>query len=352
MDGVMHLKKLVIDDKLLKYIAEIDEFKGSWKVLSTLAPERLNTLRRIATIESVGSSTRIEGSELSDDEVEKLLSGVKLTSFRARDQQEVTGYAGLMELVFNSWQEIDLTENHIKQLHSVLLKHSDKDQRHLGEYKKFPNHVEAYDEIGQSLGVIFNTTIPFDTPTKMKVLIAWTNKELEVDAKHHVLLVIATFIVRFLAIHPFQDGNGRLSRAITSLLLLRAGYLYVPYCSLERIIEENKDNYYLALRRAQGTLDKDESSLNHWIDFFVSCLLQQKRVLARKIEAEQAVASLSPLSEKLLQIVKDHGRVTVREGVTLTGTNRNTVKDHLFRLVDSGHIVKKGRGRGVWYEKS
>ena len=254
-------------------------------------------------------------------------------------------------MVFTSWQDISLTENHIKQLHNVLLKHSEKDQRHLGEYKKFPNHVEAYDAMGNSLGIVFKTTTPFDTPQAMSELIAWTSENLKEDGQHHALLVIAAFIVQFLAIHPFQDGNGRLSRAITTLLLLRTGYHYVPYCSLERMIEENKDNYYLSLRRAQATIGKDESGFRHWVEFFINCLLQQKRILARKIDAEQAIASLSPLSEKIMQIVKDHGRITIRDGVTLSGANRNTVKDHIFKLVDAGHLVKKGQGRGVWYEK-
>lgn len=346
------LLKLEISAELLKHISEIDEFKGSWRSLQNLAPERLLSLRKIATIESVGSSTRIEGSLLTDDEVEKLLSGVQLTSFRERDQQEVSGYADLMEMVFTSWEEISLSENQIKQLHRILLKLSTKDQRHLGEYKKFANHVEAYDIEGKSLGVIFQTTSPFDTPGEMERLIEWTNKQVKPSSKFHPLLVIAEFVVKFLAIHPFQDGNGRLSRALTTLLLLRSGYVYVPYCSMERIIEENKDNYYLSLRRAQGTLGKDESGFKHWVEFFISCLLQQKRILARKMESELTMASLSPLSEKILQVVRDHGRITIRDAVTITGANRNTVKDHIFKLVDSGHLVKKGQGRGVWYEKS
>ena len=344
------LDTTLVTPELVRAIGEIDEFKGRWETLGNLAPERLWALRRIATIESVGSSTRIEGVKLTDDEIERLLSGIRTESFRTRDEQEVAGYADLMDLIFESFADIPLTENHIHQLHSVLLKHSQKDERHRGHYKKMPNHVEAFDEDGRSLGVIFETATPFDTPRLMESLIASTNGALT-EGRHHPLLIVGHFVVRFLAIHPYQDGNGRLSRALTTLLLLRAGYGYVPYSSLERIVEDSKDHYYTALRRAQATLDGDESQLIEWLTFFVRCLVRQKEVLERKIERERLMSPLAPLSEKLLSIVLEHGRVTVRDAAVLTGANRNTIKDHLKRLVDGGRLRRHGRGRGTWYEK-
>ncbi|MBW2256460.1 MAG: Fic family protein [Deltaproteobacteria bacterium] len=347
---VKPLDRLHIDAQLLRSIADLDEFKGRWEVLGNLAPERLTALKRIATIESIGSSTRIEGSRLSDDEVERLLAGLDVRSFGTRDEQEVAGYAELMALVFDSYPEISLTENHIRQLHGVLLKHSKKDEHHRGHYKTLPNSVEAFDHHGRSIGVIFETASPFDTPRMMEQLVGWTRFALDADS-HHPLLVIGVFVVRFLAIHPFQDGNGRLSRALTTLLMLGAGYGHVPYSSLERIVEENKDAYYLALRRAQSTLDEDESRLGEWIAFFVKCLVQQKNVLIRKLDEERLMAPLAPLSEKLLGIVREHGRVTVREAVALTGANRNTIKVHLQQLVRAGRLVQRGRGRGTWYER-
>jgi Fic family protein len=345
------LEKAVITPELLRLIAEIDEFKGRWEALGNLAPERLWALRRIATIESVGSSTRIEGVKLRDDEIAKLLSGLDVGSFRSRDEQDVAGYAELMELIFESAADIAFNENTIRQLHGVLLKYSHKDERHGGNYKTLPNNVEAFDADGRSVGVIFETATPFDTPRLMESLVAWTNEALT-EGNYHPLLIIAVFVVRFLAVHPFQDGNGRLSRALTTLALLRAGYRYVPYSSLERIIEDSKDEYYLALRRAQATLDEDESLLMDWITFFVRALHRQKEVLARKIEQERLMAPLAPLSEKLLAIVAEHGRVTVRDAEALTKANRNTIKDHLSKLVDAGRLVRRGRSRGTWYEKA
>lgn len=345
------LNAITITPDLVTAIAAIDEFKGRWQAMRVLAPERLTALRRVATIESVGSSTRIEGVKLTDDEIARLLSGVGHESFRTRDEQEVAGYADLMEVIFDSYVEIPLTVNHIHQLHGILLKHSLKDERHRGHFKKLPNHVEAFDVDGRSLGVIFETAAPFDTPRLMEDLVASTRRALD-EGNHHPLLVIGNFVVRFLAIHPYQDGNGRLSRALTTILLLQAGYSYVQYSSLERIVEDSKDQYYAALRGAQATIDGVESQPVDWLAFFLNCLVRQKDVLQRKLEAEAAMRALPHLSEQLLRIALEHGRITVREAVALTGASRNTVKDHFKRLVASGHLKRCGRGRGTWYERA
>src|SRR5258707_4127701 len=160
-----------ITPELLALITEIDEFKGAWRSLGTLAPERLSALRRVATIETIGSSTRIEGSKLSDREVERLLANLEIKSFASRDEQEVAGYAEVMELVFRSWQDITITENHIKQLHRDLLVYSTKDARHRGEYKTSSNSVAAFDKAGKQIGIGFATATPFDTPRLMNELI-------------------------------------------------------------------------------------------------------------------------------------------------------------------------------------
>jgi Fic family protein len=342
-------KNLILTPDLLRIVGEIDEFKGEWKALGSLAPDRLATLRRIATVESVGASTRIEGAKLTDKEVDILLSNLDLGSFRTRDEQEVAGYAEATTLVFDSWREIPLTENHIKQLHGTLLKFSQRDEHHRGAYKTVVNNVEAFDEHGRSVGVIFETASPFETPRLMQELVAWTKQELEVNT-HHPLLVVAVFIVRFLAIHPFQDGNGRLARVLTNLLLQRIGYTYMPYTSLERVVEENREQYYRALRSAQGTLDKDESHLMDWLRFFLLCLVEQKNSLAEKVKRERLMTSLSVLDEQLLQLARQHGRLTLTAALTVTKANRNTLKLHLRQLVRAGRLQILGRGRSSWYE--
>ena len=214
-----------ITNQMLTIISEIDEFKITWKLLGKMTPDRLKSLKKVATIESVGSSNRIEGNKLSDSEVEKLLSLINKQSFATRDEQEVAGYAKLMDTIFADWEVIPLSENYIKQLHKILLQYSSKDERHKGEYKKVSNAVAAYSPDGKELGIVFETATPFETPLKMEELVNWTRKNLE-DKFFHPLIVIAVFIVEFLAIHPFEDGNGRLSRALTCLLLFCC-----PHCS-------------------------------------------------------------------------------------------------------------------------
>lgn len=351
--GMINTGTLNITPELLGLIAAIDEFKGAWKALGTLAPERLSALRRVATIESIGSSTRIEGSKLSDSEVEKLLSSIAIRSFSSRDEQEVAGYAETMEQIFQSWEYIPLTENHVRQLHRDLLRHSDKDERHRGNYKTTPNNVVAFDAEGQQIGVVFETATPFDTPQLMIELIEWTSAALETKSLHP-LLVIGIFTVTFLAIHPFQDGNGRLSRILTTLLLLRSGYAYTPYSSLESVIENSKEGYYLALRQTQTTL-QDNGRTNTpnwqpWLLFFLRALHQQMKRLEKKVEQEHIVlAALPELSLQILEYAQGHGRVTVKDMVTLTGASRNTLKEHFRKLVENRQLVMQGKGRGVWY---
>ena len=334
----------------LKLIARIDEFKGAWRALGTLAPDRLSALRRVATIESIGSSTRIEGSKLSDREVERLLSNLQIKSFDTRDEQEVAGYAELMDLVFSSWQDIPVTENHIRQLHQILLRYSEKDTWHRGNYKTNSNSVAAFDKNGTQIGIVFQTATPFDTPRLMTELVTWIQQERE-SGQLHPLLVIALSVVVFLEIHPFQDGNGRLSRALTTLLLLHAGYAYVPYSSLESVVEQNKEAYYLALRQTQGTIRTDAPNWQPWLVFFLRSLAEQVRRLEKKVEREKIVlASLPELSLQIVEFAREHGRVTIGEAIKLTGASRNTLKQHFRALVERGHLNQQGGGRGVWYE--
>jgi Fic family protein len=341
---------LQITPEVLGLIARIEEFKGAWRALGTLAPDRLSALRRVATIESIGSSTRIEGSKLSDREVERLLSNLQIKSFATRDEQEVAGYAELMDLVFRSWQDIPLTENHIKQLHQILLQYSEKDDWHRGKYKTNSNSVAAFDENGAQIGIVFETATPFDTPRLMTELVEWTRQEIE-KGQLHQLLIIAVFVVVFLEIHPFQDGNGRLSRALTTLLLLQAGYAYVPYSSLESVVEHNKEAYYLALRQTQGSIRTEAPNWQPWLMFFLRVLSEQVKRLEKKVERERLVLAMLPeLSLQIVEFAREHGRITIGEAITLTGANRNTLKQHFRALVEKGYLGLRGSGRGAWYE--
>ena len=348
----MNIDKFRPSLEIVRLIGEIDEFKGAWRSLSNISPERLAKLKKIATIESIGSSTRIEGASLSDEQVEALLSGLQPSSFRSRDEEEVAGYSDTMEFIYENWQNMPFGENQIKQLHGILLKHSQKDDRHKGSYKTIPNHVEAFDSYGKSIGIVFKTASPFDTPFKMTELVAWTDERLR-QKDLHPLIVAAIFSVQFLAIHPFQDGNGRLSRVLTTLLLLKMGYAYVPYSSLESIIEANKEQYYLALRRTQGTMENAEPDWEQWIVFFLQAMQKQKVRLERKIEREQILqGELPSLSIRILEIVRENGSVQSSDIERLTNENKSTIRLRLNELVKSGHLHRHGKSRATWYTLS
>jgi len=304
----------------------------------------------VATIESIGSSTRIEGSKLTDREVELLLSNLEIKSFATRDEQEVAGYAELMDLVFASWQDIQLTENHLKQLHQVLLRHSEKDAWHRGQYKTNSNSVAAFDDTGAQSGIVFQTASPFDTPRLMTELIGWVNDERNAS-RLHPLFVVALCVVVFLEIHPFQDGNGRLSRVLTTLLLLKAGYAYVPYSSLESVIEQSKEAYYVALRQTQVTIRTQTPDWQPWLTFFLRSLAEQVRRLEKKVEREKIVLAAMPeLQLQIVEFAREHGRITIGDAIRLTSASRNTLKQHFRSLVERGTLNQRGSGRGVWYD--
>ncbi len=315
-----------------------------------LAPsprELLKALRHLATIESIGSSTRIEGSKLTDREVERLLANLEIKKFDTRDVQEVAGYAEVMETIFHAWQDTPITENHIKQLHRDLLRYREKDERHRGEYKTLSNSVAAFNENGEPIGIVFETATPFDTPRLMAELVTSLNEARELK-RTHPLLVVAVFVVVFLEIHPFQDGNGRLSRVLTNLLLLQAGYTYVPYSSLESVIENSKEGYDLGLRQTQRTIRTNAPNRGPWLLFFLRALQRQKRRLATKVEREKSVmAALPELAVQIIDHARQHGRVTMGDMINVTRANRNTLKEHFRHLLEQGHLEKHGVGKGT-----
>jgi Fic family protein len=349
---MLNIKDIKITLQVLGYIAELDEFKGAWKGFIRLRPEQLNRLKKVSTIESIGSSNRIEGNKLSDADVEKLLSRINRKSFKSRDEEEVAGYAELMNTVFDDYEAIPLTENYIKQLHSILLQYVHKDQAHRGEYKKVSNSVAAFDSNGKEIGIVFETATPFDTPRLMEELIEWTRKNLE-DSFYHPLIVIAVFVVNFLAIHPFQDGNGRLSRALMVMLLLKKGYAYVPYSSIESVIEAGKESYYMALRRTQKNIWSGDVDYEPWVSFFLMTLVKQKKHLEDKIKIISSDdTKLSRLARQILELFDEKDEWTIPEAVERLGINIETGRKSMKSLVDGGYVVKNGTTRGAWYEKA
>ena len=338
--------------RLLGLLGKVEEFRGRWQELTWLSRDVLSQLRRSATIESVGSSTRIEGSKLTDRQVETLLDGLGTEKFLSRDEEEVAGYAAAINFVFDAADILPPSENHVLQLHSMLLKFSTKDQRHRGAYKTLANHVAAFDPDGKELGIIFKTTSPFDTPREMETLTTWYIRR-HTQADLHPLLVVGIYIVAFLRIHPFQDGNGRLSRILTTLLLLRTGYTYVPFMSLEAIVEQNKDGYYRALRATQTIIGTSDANWEPWLEFFLMILWKQTVALGQEITALEASLSRLGVHERaILDLVEKQGFVTVADVMAATGALRETVRKRLGQLVKKGFLMSQGKGRAAGYRKA
>jgi Fic family protein len=331
-------------------INQIDLLKGQWIGGARLNPQALGRLKRSVLVTSTGASTRIEGAKLSDEDIEKFMRGLSRQKFADRDKQEVRGYFELLEKILTSWKHIPFTEGVVKQLHRELLKYGDKDERHRGEYKKMENSVEMFDESGKSMGVIFETTPAYLTPKRMEDLVSWTGYALKHE-EHHALFIIGNFLVEFLAIHPFQDGNGRLSRILTNLLLLKAGYEYVPYVSHEKLVEANKSDYYAALRRSQATFGNEGESIVVWLEFFLNILLKQAKQAIELLSHENIEKILSPKQLAVWQYLETVDETTAGDVAKATDVARPTVSQAIEVLLRLKKIERIGQGRTTRYRK-
>ncbi|MDD4290275.1 MAG: Fic family protein [Patescibacteria group bacterium] len=341
--------RIKLTQEILAKIAKIDEFKGLWRGSLKLNPQILGRLKSSVIITSSGASTRIEGSKMTDEEVAKLLRGLKLNPPKNRDEQEVAGYADLLAKIFDNYKTIKLTENNILQFHSILLQFSEKDKSHFGKYKGSENTVIMKNDKNEEI-VLFNPTKPYLVKPEMEAILDWTNKQLE-KKELHPILVIANFIFEFLAIHPFLDGNGRLSRALTNLLLLQSDYAYIPYISLDEIIEDYKEDYYLALRATQKNHKTDNENITPWLNFFLDKLIIQIEKAKELINSKQPEKLLSEKQEKIFELLKNGEILSVSEidkklnnSIPLV-----TIKQALRKLLLLRLVERIGEGRSTRY---
>ncbi|MCK4553496.1 Fic family protein [Candidatus Parcubacteria bacterium] len=339
-----------IPANIVSKIAKIDELKGQWISGARLGPQVLGRLKRSVLITSTGASTRIEGARLTDADIEKLMRGINIQKFTNRDKQEVKGYYELLENVFNSWKNLKFNESAIKHSHQELLKYVDKDKNHRGEYKKSENKVHMANKAGESIGILFDTTPAHLTPGQTRDLVEWTQKSL-IENKYHSLLIIGNFLVEFLKIHPFFDGNGRLSRVLTNLLLLQAGYLYMPYVSHEKLIEDNKPDYYIALRRSQKTLGSKKESIAEWLAFFFDIILKQSQMAVELLSTENIEKILSEKQLIVWQYIEKVKETSTGDIIKNTNMARPTVKQAMEALLKLKKIERIGLGRSTRYRK-
>lgn len=344
-------KRIKLTQNIFSKIAKIDEFKGLWHGGLRISPQILGRLKSWVIITSTGASTRIEGSKMTDEEIARFLRGLSGSVPKSRDEQEVAGYADLIGRIFDNHKTLSLSENWILQFHEILLNFSEKDQSHRGKYKTGNNTVVMITQEGKQ-AILFEPTPPYLVKPEMETVIAWTNEHLA-SGDVHPLLVISNFIFEFLAIHPFKDGNGRVSRALTNLLLLKAGYAYTPYVSLDEIIEETRSEYYLALRATQKHHKSDHEDITIWAEYLLGTLLEQAVRAKKLMDAEQPEKLLSEKQSQIFHLFNENGELGVA-GIdrALGGAiPKSTIKQALSRLVSLQLLERIGAGRGTRYRK-
>ncbi len=349
MDKLLNNFTLPTMQKVLQKISAIENFNGSWLNVETYDDAPLHELKQMATVQSIGSSTRIEGSVLGDSEIDVFLKDLKKTSFTTRDEEEVAGYYRTLEVICESYDDITLSENNIKHLHKTLLQYAQKDQHHLGNYKKFANSVVATYPDGTAV-TIFNTTSPMLTPMAMEQAIEWANKAM-LKKEIHPLIVTAVFVYEFLSIHPFADGNGRLSRLLTTLLLLRQKYYYIQYISFEHQLEKRKKEYYGALRAGQGLRGTEAENVNEWILYFLDCMEQMTITLQHKYNLLKSRGNyMNTRQLKVMQYIKRKGQVKINDlAAAFKTVSTATLKKDVQLLVQKMKIEQTGKLKGTIY---
>lgn len=336
--------------RIIQKIGQIDQFKGEWKQLDKAENRYLKELRKIATIQSIGSSTRIEGSSLTDVEIASLIKNLKISKLQTRDEQEVGGYYDTLETIIDNSQSLDLTLSNIHTLHNLLLKYSSKDDRHRGKFKELTNSVVAAYPDGKTR-VIFNTMEPFLVEKEMSELVDWTNNALS-GGEIHPLIIISTFIYEFLSIHPYQDGNGRLSRLLTNLLLIKLDYKFVLYVSFEHIIEQKKATYYQALMEGQRNRYKAEERIDKWILFFLDSLGELIQKLEHKLKEYRNLGGyMNERQKEILNYIQKNQPIKLGDVTKeLPQYSAATIKKDLQYLVNEFEIEKLGNNRGTVYK--
>ncbi len=337
-----------VTERLYARIAEIDAIKNTFRLTNKLLPQTVERLTQSVIVTSTGASNRIEGNRLTDDEVEALYKNMRIKSFKTRDEQEVAGYLEMLARVFEYHEDIPITESHFLQLHKDMLAYSKKDEGHKGQYKFGPNRVEAKDQSGDIVGVIFEPTLPHLTQKEIRELIDWYNWA-DTENFKHPLIRIANFVFEYLAIHPFQDGNGRTSRLITNLMLLQHGYSFARIVSHERLVEENKAEYYLALNQTQKTWKTDQEELSPWLLFIFDIFHRQAIEAQRILEMDQFEYLLSEKQLLLWQWAGTQTEFSRKDAIAALGFPARTIEDIIKKIFGMKKLERLGRGRATRY---
>lgn len=336
------LRNIKWDNEVLGLVAQIHEYKGKQTLFLKQKPATLEKLVEIAKIQSTEASNKIEGIVTTAVRIKQLCD--QKTTPRNRDEEEISGYRDALSLIHESYEYIPIKSSYILQLHKVLYRYSQRDIG--GRFKNTQNYIAEIKESGEQI-VRFMPLDPFETPTAIEKMCESFNRETdacEIDP----LILIPAFIVDFLCVHPFNDGNGRMSRLLTTLLLYRAGYVVGKYVSLESKIEKTKESYYKALEKSDINWNREENDLTPFIKYILGTVLSAYRDFEQRvILVEDKASAIDLVRNAVNNTIGKFTKSDIMELVPSVG--KTSVENSLKILIEEGVIGRDGKGKATFY---
>uniref|UniRef100_UPI0003F5A32B Fic family protein n=1 Tax=Lachnospira multipara TaxID=28051 RepID=UPI0003F5A32B len=330
------------DSEILGLVSGIHEYRGRQELYLTQKPAVLDKLVEVAKVQSTESSNAIEGIFTSNTRLNQLMQSK--TTPKNRDEEEIAGYRFVLDMIHESYEYIPISSNYILQLHQNLYRFTNRSIG--GHFKNSDNHIVARDGNGGE-HIIFEPLSPLETPIAIDRICEEFNR---VSATEEVdtLLLIPIFIHDFLCVHPFNDGNGRMSRLLTTLLLYRAGYVVGRYVSLEKKIADLKDLYYDSLNMSQNGWHEGEDDPTPFIKYILKIIIAAYKDFEERIEI---IDIKEPAIEQVRAAVyKKIGKFTKSEIMEMCPKlGRASVENSLTALVNEEVLERRGRGRGTYY---
>ena len=330
------------DSEILGLIAAIYKEAGKQEMYLKQRPEELEKLVEIAKVQSTEASNAIEGIVTTSTRIRQLVE--EKTAPRNRDEQEIAGYRDALNIIHENFDAIPITRNYILQLHKVLYSHMNNPMA--GQTKSVQNYISATDPDGHT-ETLFTPLAPFETPEALERICDEYNRTIG-NMEVEPLIVIPIFIHDFLCIHPFNDGNGRMSRLLTTLLLYRSGFYVGKYISLEAKIAKNKDLYYAALRQAQEGWHEGTEDAVPFIKYLLGIILSAYRDFEERFSlVEQKKPALETVRQATLNKIGRFSKQDIRE--LCPALSVSSIEGALRKLVASGELKREGNGKNTCY---
>ena len=336
------------DNEIISYISKIHEYKGKQELYLRQKPVELERLIEIAKIQSTEASNRIEGIITTKARLKQLVADK--TTPKNRAEEEILGYRNVLNLVHENYDALPVRPNYILQLHKDLLKFTNF--TYGGQFKSTPNEIDMITETGEKI-VLFRPLEPFETPAAVEQLCEYYQKELDKGIVDELIL-IPCFLLDFLCIHPFNDGNGRMSRLLTLLLLNRCGYLVGQYISIEKAIADTKEAYYDSLQRADQGWHEEQNDPKPFIKYMLGIILACYREFESRVMLVHEAGTKSTSYDIVKVCVSEKlGRFTKQDIlVSCPSLGSSSVESALKKLVEDGYLTRIGSGRKTQYVRT